>query len=120
MTDERKQCLAKVLVKLSELKLFKTTLKLDDQVQFVWAEGLLKAYEFQHVVQAIEQMKHSDNEWVNFGTIATEARRIAAANSREYRPFANPKRLTISQLRKVAAGNEVHQKVSNDKARRLK
>jgi hypothetical protein len=119
--NQSKECLARLLIKLSELVLFKPTLKLDDDTKLVWAGSFLKTYRLESVIQAIEQIKHSSCEWVNFGMIAEEARRVDAANSRDYRPFHDPKRLTLSQLREAAAdGNEpAAQRLQNDQRRRL-
>ncbi len=94
------------MIKLSELILFKPSLKAsleDDDTKKVWAHAFLKTYNVDSVIQAMEQIKHSSCEWVNFGTIAEETRRIEAASSTVYRPFADPKRLTVSQLREAVA-----------------
>ena len=101
-----KECLARLLIKLSELMVFKPSMKLDDDTKLVWAHSFLKTYRVECVIQAIEQIKHSSCEWVNFGTIAEETRRVEAASSLAYRPFADPKRLTISQLREAAADGD--------------
>ena len=88
-----------VATALSELALLKPTLKLDDETHALWTRQLLAVYPVQSILMAIEQVKHSDIEWVNFGTIATEARRLRAASGDNYAPHANPKRLSMSQLR---------------------
>ena len=119
--SQSKECLARLLIKLSELILFKPTMRLDDDTKLVWAHAFMKTYRVECVIQAIEQIKHSSCEWVNFGTIAEEARRVEAASCLAYRPFADPKRLTISQLRDAAAdGNEpAAQRLKNDQRNRL-
>lgn len=101
--------------------MFKPSLQLDKDAQLAWANSLLTNYELGHAVQAIEQLKHSDCEWINFGKIATECRRISAATSNEYRPFHNPSRLTMSQLRIAAAeGDEVSmQRLKGEQIKRL-
>jgi hypothetical protein len=56
---------------------------------------------------AIEQAKHSSESFVNFGTLASEARRISEQLNPSYRPFADSKRLTVTQLQEAAFdGNE--------------
>lgn len=81
-------------------------MKLDDDTKLIWAQSFLKTYRAECVIQAMEQIKHSSCEWVNFGTIAEETRRVEAASSVAYRPFADPRRLTISQLREAAADGD--------------
>lgn len=95
--------------KLSELVVFKPTLDkdLDDDRKVLWAEALLKLYSLKACVLAIEQMKNSAEQWVTYGTISTEARRIAASINPVYAPFSDPKRLTVTQLQAACAnGNE--------------
>lgn len=89
--------------------MFKPTLErdLDEERAIVWAGELLKTYTFDACAMAIEQMKHSSDQFVNFGAIATEARKITEAINPVYRPFGDSKRLTVSQLRVAAfEGNE--------------
>lgn len=89
--------------------MFKPTLErdLDDDRTAAWASALLKSYSFEASVLAIEQAKHSAESFVNFGTLATEARRISDNLNPAYRPFSDSKRLTVTQLQESAFdGNE--------------
>lgn len=92
---------------LSELALFKPTLKLDMETQAIWAEQLASNYSVKFVLMAIEQLKHSPAQWVNFGEIATEARRLKAAAGESYAPHANPKRLTSTELESAVRGKHI-------------
>lgn len=109
------------MIALSELAIFKPTLKLDMQAQAVWAEQLASNYPEKFVLMAIEQLKHSPAQWVNFGEIATEARRLKAASGDSYAPHANPKRLTSTELESAVRNKNIkaieHAKV--DQLRRL-
>lgn len=110
-----------IMTALSELALFKPTLKLDMQTQAVWAEQLASNYQLKFVLMAIEQLKHSPAQWVNFGEIATEARRLKAASGESYAPHANPKRLTSTELESAVRCKQIaaieHAKV--DQMKRL-
>ena len=111
---------------ISELAIFKPTLKLDDATQIAWAQELARTYPAAAVLMAINQIKHSEAEWVNFGIIATEARRVAAKTDTRYRPHADPRRLTVTQLQQAtfdgssAAANLLKQGQIEDLARRQK
>jgi len=104
----RTSCLS-LTAKLCELVVFKPTLErdLDAERALAWATELLKSYSYKACMLAIEQAKHSSESFVNFGTLATEARRISEQLNPSYRPFGDSKRLTVTQLQEAAFdGNE--------------
>jgi hypothetical protein len=91
------------------LVVFKPTLErdLDEERAIVWAGALLKSYSLQSCMLAIEQAKHSPDAFVNFGTLATEARKISEKLNPVYKPFSDSSRLTVTQLQQAAfEGNE--------------
>lgn len=97
-SESFKSSMPQVMTALSELALFKPTLKLDMQTQALWAEQLASSYSLRFVLLAIEQLKHSPVQWVNFGDIATEARRLKAVSGDSYAPHSDPKRMTFTEL----------------------
>jgi hypothetical protein len=96
-----KKSLLFLTAKLAELAVFKPTLNLEAETKLAWAKSLLTNYGLRYSILAIEQVKHSSKDFVQFGTIAEECRRIMFKES--YSPYGDPTRLTITQLRIAAA-----------------
>lgn len=93
-----KESLKRLIVKISELALFKPTLQLSDEQKLLWAQEFLRVYSVDHVIQAIEVLKHRSDQFLNFGNIAEEVRKIEARSSRDYRPNFDPGTIAANRL----------------------